>query len=155
MTTIELTPFPEGPRLFSIAVGATVHGYKPDSATPVITMAFPGGSSASAKGVAKITQVPLRAPQGTFYPGFDGVFKDLYIPISEVTLAPAPPAPAPDCSAIEAVLAQTKAELVAANTKISGLTGAIGTKNAALDAAVLHEKSHVDLSAALQAARSK
>jgi hypothetical protein len=162
MTTIELTPFPEGPRLFSIAPGATVSGYSPTSATPVKTQTFASGSSASAKGVAVITQVPLRAPQGTFYLGSNGVYAGLYIPISQVTLAPAPPAPAPDCSAVEAVLAQTKAELVAANTKINdltvafnSLTGAISVKNAALDAAVLHEKSHVDLSAALQAARSK
>jgi len=93
VTTIELTLFPEGPRLFSIAPGATVHGYSPTSATPVKTQTFATGSSASAKGVAVISQVPLRAPQGTFYLGSNGVYAGLYIPISQVTLAPAPVAP--------------------------------------------------------------
>ena len=141
VTTIELTPFPEGPRLFSIAAGATVHGYSPGSSTPVKTQTFPTGSSASAKGIAVITQVPIRAPQGTFYPGFDGVFKDLYIPISEVTLAPAPAAPALDCTAavkaavdplkvevesFKADLAIVKGQLAAANTRISAAKNALG-----------------------------
>jgi hypothetical protein len=93
--TIETTMFPEGPRRFSIAAGKTVHGYSPASSTPVKTQTFVSGSSASAKAIAVITQVPNRVPYGTFYLGADGVFTNLYIPISEVTLAPAPVSPAP------------------------------------------------------------
>lgn len=60
-----------------------------------------------------------------------------------------------DSSAFTAEIAEQQATINSQTARISALAGAVSAKDSMLDAAMLHEKPHVDLSAALQAARSR
>ena len=54
-----------------------------------------------------------------------------------------------------AEIAEQQQTINSQTARISTLVGAVSAKDSMLDAAILHEKSHVDLSAALQSARSR
>lgn len=110
LTTVTVTLFPE-PRTCRIAAGMTVQGFAPTESTPRKTTLWPTGSAMHADGAAFIEQVPLSAPHGTFYRIIDGHYIGLFVPISQVTLVPAPAAPDP-CAAI-------RGELVLANDEIA------------------------------------
>jgi murein DD-endopeptidase MepM/ murein hydrolase activator NlpD len=103
LTTVTVTLFSE-PRRCSIAPGATVAGYRPTQAAPEKRITWPEGSSMPADAEAFIEQVPQAVPHGTFYRISAGVYVGLFVPINQVTLAPAPAAPDP-CAAITTELA--------------------------------------------------
>ena len=109
LTTVTVTLFPE-PRSCSIAPGATVDGYRPTQATPEKRLTWPEGSSMPADAEAFIEQVPMAVPHGTFYRITAGAYIGLFIPISQVTLAPAPVVPDP-CAGIRTELALANATI--------------------------------------------
>lgn len=109
LTTVTVTLFP-APRTCQIAAGATVAGFRPTEAAPARSQTWPEGSSMLSDAEAHIEQVPLSVPHGTFYRVMDGFYKGLFVPISQVTLAPPPAAPDP-CAALVAELALANAQI--------------------------------------------
>jgi murein DD-endopeptidase MepM/ murein hydrolase activator NlpD len=109
LTTVTLTLFP-APRQCSIAPGATVAGYRPTQAEPERKQTWPEGSSMPADADAFIEQLPLVVPHGSFYRITAGVYAGLFVPIDQVSLAPATAAPDP-CAALQAELALANATI--------------------------------------------
>lgn len=75
----------------------------------------------------------------------DGTYKAIDV-AAQVQAATAP---------LQVEIAEQQETISSQTTRISELAGVVSQKNGALDAAILHEKPHTDLSAALQAARSR
>jgi hypothetical protein len=98
-----VTLFEGGPRQFTIPAGTTLNGYDPARpGAPIISRLWSTSSSAPADGRVAVAWPGTAAPpvpNGTpFLRCTAGVYAGLLVLERLVVLAPAPPAPAPDCS---------------------------------------------------------
>jgi hypothetical protein len=121
IVTLDKTGFPR----VAIFAGGAVVGYGPDG--QIVKASFAAGSTATCGGVASITQVPQKAPNGS---GFrlitNGPLAGHYVLRSTCTLGPA--TTTADCTAaIAAATAPLQTQITALSSRLSTVKGKVAS----------------------------